>query len=144
MRPAPDEPLGQRFQTGTQPHELLAGLTAAVAYIDSIGWDAIVAHERALGERFLAGLPDAYTLHGLPTMEGRVPTFAITHPEHDSATLAERLAQRDIAAWHGNYYALEVLRALGLEERGGALRIGVMHYNTAGEVDRLLAALASF
>jgi cysteine desulfurase family protein (TIGR01976 family) len=144
VRPAPDEPLGQRFQTGTQPHELLAGLTAAVAYIDSLGWDAIVAHERALGERFLAGLPDAYTLHGLPEMEGRVPTFAITHPEHDSATLAERLAQRDIAAWHGNYYALEVLRALGLEERGGALRVGVMHYNTAGEVDRLLEALGSF
>jgi cysteine desulfurase family protein (TIGR01976 family) len=144
VRPAPDEPLGHRFQTGTQPHELLAGLTAAVAYIDSLGWDAIVAHERALGGRFLAGLPDAYTLHGLPAMEGRVPTFAMTHPEHDSATLAERLAQRDIAAWHGNYYALEVLRALGLEERGGALRIGVMHYNTAGEVDRLLEALGSF
>jgi cysteine desulfurase family protein (TIGR01976 family) len=143
VRPAPDEPVGQRFETGTQPHELLAGLTAAVAYMDSLGWDAIVGHERALGERFLAGLPDPYTLHGLPTMEGRVPTFAITHPEHESAALAERLAERDIAAWHGNYYAPEVLRALSLEERGGALRIGVMHYNTAGEVDRLLEALES-
>jgi cysteine desulfurase family protein (TIGR01976 family) len=142
VRPAPDEPLGQRFETGTQPHELLAGLTAAVTYVDSLGWDAIVAHERALGERFLAGLPNSYTLHGVPTMEGRVPTFAVTHPEHQSSVLAERLAERDIAVWHGNYYALEVLRALGLEERGGALRIGVMHYNTAGEVDRLLAALA--
>ena len=144
VRPAPNEPLGLRFETGTQPHELLAGLTAAVAYVHSLGWDAIVTQERALGERFLAGLPDAFTLHGLPTMEGRVPTFAITHREHDSATLAERLAERDIAAWHGNYYALEVLRALGLEERGGALRIGVMHYNTAGEIDRLLEELAAF
>jgi cysteine desulfurase family protein (TIGR01976 family) len=143
VRPAPNEPVGQRFETGTQPHELLAGVTAAVAYVDSLGWDAIVAHERALGERFLAGLPDAFTLHGLPTMEGRVPTFALTHPGHDSAALAERLAERDIAAWHGNYYALEVLRALGLEDRGGALRIGVMHYNTAGEIDRLLDVLAS-
>jgi cysteine desulfurase family protein (TIGR01976 family) len=142
VRPAPNEPLGHRFETGTQPHELLAGLVAAVRYLDSLGWDAIVAHERALGERFLAGLPGAYTLHGLPTMEGRVPTFALTHPEHDSATLAQRLADRAIAAWHGNYYALEVLRALGLEERGGALRVGVMHYNTAGEIDRLLDALA--
>jgi selenocysteine lyase/cysteine desulfurase len=83
-------------------------------------------------------------LHGLPTMEGRVPTFAITHPAQTSAALAERLAAAGIAAWHGNYYALEVLRALGLEDRGGALRIGVVHYNTAGEVDLLLEALASF
>src|SRR4051812_10550870 len=80
VRPAPDEPLGQRFETGTQPHELLAGLTAAVAYVGSLGWDAIVGQERTLGERFLAGLPEAFTLHGVPTMEGRVPTFAITHP----------------------------------------------------------------
>jgi cysteine desulfurase family protein (TIGR01976 family) len=144
VRPAPDEPLGHRFETGTQAHELLAGLVAAVAYIDSLGWEAIVAHERSLGERFLAGLPGAFELHGPPTMEGRVPTFALTHPEHTPAALAERLAELDIAAWHGNYYALEVLRALGLEERGGALRIGVMHYNTAGEIDRLLEALAAF
>jgi selenocysteine lyase/cysteine desulfurase len=144
VRPAPDEPLGHRFETGTQAHELLAGFTACVRYVDSIGWDAIVAHERALGERFLAGLPESFTLHGIPSMEGRVPTFAITHAEHPSAALAERLAELGIAAWHGNYYALEVLRALGLEERGGALRIGVMHYNTTGEIDRLLKALASF
>jgi cysteine desulfurase family protein (TIGR01976 family) len=144
VRPAPDEPLGSRFETGTQAHELLAGLVAAVAYVDSLGWEAILAHERSLGERFLAGLPESFRLHGLPTMEGRVPTFALTHPEHGSATLAERLAERDIAAWHGDYYALEVLRALDLQERGGALRIGVMHYNTAGEVDRLLDALAGF
>jgi cysteine desulfurase family protein (TIGR01976 family) len=143
VRPAPNEPLGQRFETGTQAHELLAGLSAAVAYVDSLGWDAIVAHERALGERVLAGLPQTFTLHGLRTMEGRVPTFALTHAELDSAALAERLAERDIAAWHGSYYALEVLRALGLEKRGGALRIGVMHYNTAAEVDRLLEVLAS-
>jgi cysteine desulfurase family protein (TIGR01976 family) len=144
VRPAPDQPLGQRFETGTQPHELLAGFTACVRYLDSIGWDALVAHERGLGERFLAGLPESFTLHGIPSMEGRVPTFAVTHPEHTSAALAERLAELGIAAWHGNYYALEVLRALGLEERGGALRIGVMHYNTAGEIDRLLEALAAF
>ncbi len=143
VRPAPDEPLGQRFETGTQPHELLAGFVACVRYVESLGWDAIVGHERELGERFLAGLPETFTLHGLPTMEGRVPTFALTHPEHDSAALAERLARAGITAWHGNYYALEVLRALGLEERGGALRIGVMHYNTAGEVDRLLGELGS-
>ena len=144
VRPAPDEPLGQRFETGTLPHELLAGFVACVRYVDSLGWDAIVGHERELGERFLAGLPETFVLHGPPTMDGRVPTFAITHPEHDSAALAERLARAGIAAWHGNYYALEVLRALGLEDRGGALRIGVVHYNTAAEVDRLLGELGSF
>jgi cysteine desulfurase family protein (TIGR01976 family) len=143
VRPAPDEPLGQRFETGTQPHELLAGFVACVHYLESLGWDAVVSHERSLGERFLAGLPDAYTLHGLPTMEGRVPTFAITHPERSSGRLAEHVGAHDIAAWHGNYYALEVLRALGLEERGGALRIGIVHYNTADEVDRVLTALGS-
>src|SRR5439155_1792127 len=79
VRPAPSEPLGHRFETGTQPHELLAGFVAAVDYVESIGWDAIQAHERSLGERFLRGLPDEYTLHGLPTMDGRVATFAVTH-----------------------------------------------------------------
>jgi selenocysteine lyase/cysteine desulfurase len=77
-------------------------------------------------------------------MEERVPTFALTHDRYSSAELAERLAERGIAAWHGNYYALEVLRALGLEDIGGALRIGIVHYNTAGEIDRLLDTLASF
>ena len=57
VRPQSNEPLGHRFETGTQPFELFAGFVAAVEYIDSIGWDAIQAHERSLGERFLAGLP---------------------------------------------------------------------------------------
>src|SRR5262249_30319954 len=79
VRPAPDEPVGRRFETGTQQHELLAGCIAAIEYVESVGWDAIRAHERMLGERLLAGLPDRYTLHGLPTMDGRVATFAFTH-----------------------------------------------------------------
>jgi cysteine desulfurase family protein (TIGR01976 family) len=66
VRPAADEPLGHRFETGTLAHELLAGFVAAVGYIDSVGWEAIEAHERSLGERFLAGLPESVTLHGLP------------------------------------------------------------------------------
>ena len=76
VRPAADEPLGHRFETGTLPHELLAGFVAAVEYIDSIGWEGIQAHERELGQRFLDGLPDSCTLHGLNTMDGRVSTFA--------------------------------------------------------------------
>jgi cysteine desulfurase family protein (TIGR01976 family) len=142
VRPAADEPLGHRFETGTLAHELLAGFVAAVDYLDSLGWDAVAAHERDLGERFLVGLPERCRLHGLPTMDGRVPTFALTVDGVAPADAAARLAARDLAVWHGNYYALEVMKRLGLEDSGGAVRVGIIHYNAADEVDRLLAALA--
>ena len=140
VRPAANEPVGHRFELGTLPHELLAGFVAAIDYIDSIGWDAIRAHEGALGERFLSGLPDAVELYGLPTMEGRVPTFCFNVPGHTPESVATSLAERDIAVWHGNYYAVEVMRHLGLQD--GAVRAGIVHYNTEEEVDRLLTALA--
>ena len=57
MRPAPDFPAGQRYETGTQPHELLAGFVAAVDYLDDVGWDFIAERERELGQQFLDGLP---------------------------------------------------------------------------------------
>ena len=140
VRPAADEPLGHRFETGTLSHESLAGSTAAIEYLDSLGWEAIQAHERDLGQRFLDGLPETYRLHGIPSMEGRVPTFSLTHPKRSPEELAAGLGERDIASWPGNFYALEVMERLGLPE--GTLRIGILHYNTAEEVDRLLAALA--
>ena len=98
MRPAADTPLGRRFETGTLAHELLAGFVAAVEYIESIGWESIKAHERTLGERFLAGLPDNVTLYGLPTMEGRVATFAfnvdgVPDPGGGDATRRRRLSR---------------------------------------------------
>jgi cysteine desulfurase family protein (TIGR01976 family) len=139
VRPAADEPLSHRFETGTLPHEALAGLVAAVEYVESLGWDAITAHERDLGERFLAGLPQGIRLHGLPTMEGRTPTFALTIPGRTPTESAAALAERDIAVWAGNYYAVEVMDRLGLPE--GAVRIGIVHYNTGEEIDRLLAEL---
>jgi len=142
VRPAPSEPLGHRFETGTLAHELLAGFVAAVEYVHSIGWDAIRAHERTLGERFLEGLSDRYVLHGLPTMEGRVATFAFTHPDRSPREIATSLGERDIAVWHGDYYAVEAMSRLGLED--GAVRAGIVHYNTAQEVDRLLEALSAF
>jgi cysteine desulfurase family protein (TIGR01976 family) len=142
VRPQSDEPLGHRFETGTQPFELLAGFVAAVEYIDSIGWEAIQAHERSLGSRLLAGLPDACQLFGLPTMEGRVPTFAFTVSDLTPADVAARLGEAGYAVWHGNYYALEVMRRLGLEDAGGAVRVGIVHYNTADEVDGLVQELA--
>jgi cysteine desulfurase family protein (TIGR01976 family) len=140
VRPAPDQPLGHRFETGTLPHELLAGVVAAVDYLGSIGWDAIQAHERELGERFLAGLPTSCRLYGPPAMEGRVSTFAFNLNGRSATEVAERLGERGIAVWHGNYYALEIMRRLELEP-DGAVRAGIVHYNTADEVDRLLEAL---
>jgi cysteine desulfurase family protein (TIGR01976 family) len=139
VRPAADEPVGHRYELGTLPHELLAGFVAAVDYVHSLGWEAITGHERALGERFLAGLPEGVELYGLPTMEGRVPTFCFNLPGRSPEEVAVALAERDLAVWHGNYYALETMRHLGLEE--GAVRAGIVHYNTADEVDRLLTAL---
>src|SRR3954447_10160921 len=79
VRPSSDTPIGHRFETGTLAHELLAGFVAAVEYLDGVGWDFVLEHERELGEQFLDGLPDDWTLHGIPSMDGRVPTFAITH-----------------------------------------------------------------
>jgi cysteine desulfurase family protein (TIGR01976 family) len=140
VRPAPDEPVGARFETGTLAHELLAGFVAAVEYLDEIGWDAIQAHERALGQRFLDGLPDRCTLYGPGTMEGRVPTFAFRVDETTPREVAERLAAREIAVWDGDYYAFEAMTRLGLQPEG-AVRAGFVHYNTFEEVDRLLAAL---
>jgi cysteine desulfurase family protein (TIGR01976 family) len=140
VRPAPDDPPGARLETGTAQHELLAGFVAAVEYVDSIGWDAIRAHERTLAERFLAGLPDRVTLHGLPTVDGRTPTFAVSVPGMSSTEVAVAMAERDIAVWDGDYYAFEIMRRLGL--RDGAVRIGFVHYHTEDEVDRVLAELA--
>ncbi|HZD86931.1 MAG TPA: cysteine desulfurase-like protein [Gaiellaceae bacterium] len=140
VRPAADEPTGHRFETGTLAHELLAGFIAAVEYLDSLGWEAVQAHERALGQRFLDGLPGRCTLYGLPTMEGRVPTFAFRVEGASPREVAERLGERDVAVWDGDYYAVEGMTRLGLEPEG-AVRAGFVHYNTADEVDRLLAAL---
>ena len=139
VRPAADEPLGHRFETGTLPHELLAGFVAAIEYIDSIGWEGIQAHERELGQRFLDGLPQSCTLHGLKTMDGRVSTFAFNVEGRSPRAVAAHLGERGLAVWQGNYYAVEVMKRLGLDE--GAVRAGIVHYNTADEVDRLLNEL---
>jgi cysteine desulfurase family protein (TIGR01976 family) len=139
VRPAGDEPVGSRFETGTLAHELLAGFVAAVEYIESLGWDAIRTHERALGQRFLGGLPDRCMLFGLETMAGRVPTFAFRVDGLTPREAAERLAEKGLAVWEGDYY-VEPMTRLGLQP-DGAVRAGFVHYNTVDEVDRLLEAL---
>src|SRR5438876_1112273 len=142
VRPAAMEPLGHRFETGTLPHEQLAGFVAAVEYLDSIGWDAIRSHERELGQRFLDGLLESVTLYGLPTMDGRVATFAFNVAGYSARAAPTALGDRGFAVWQGNYYALEIMRRLGLGDEG-AVRAGMVHYNTLEEVDRLLGAIAA-
>jgi cysteine desulfurase family protein (TIGR01976 family) len=141
-RPAPMEPLGHRFETGTLPYELLGGLLATFAYLDSLGGPAEVGGwERQLGDRLLAGLPPDARLWGLPTTAGRVPTFLVNFPGVPSAKLSPALADLGFGVWsHGSYYAP------GLHDRiawGEALRIGLAHYNTLDEMDRFNEALAT-
>ena len=132
-RPAP------RYESGTMQHELLAGFVAAIEYLESLDWDELSRHERDLGQRFLDGLPDNITLYGNQTMDGRVPTFAFNLEGKSPVEVAAHLGNRGIFVWHGDYYAIEVMKALGLED--GAVRVGIVHYNTADEVDRLLDEL---
>jgi selenocysteine lyase/cysteine desulfurase len=109
---------------------------------------AIQAYERTLAAGLLDGLrtlPGVH-LYGLTALEDlprRVPTVALTIDGHTPRALAAALGERGIFAWDGNYYALAVMERLGLEETGGALRLGMAHYNTPDEVDRVVAALRS-
>ena len=139
-RPSASNPFGRRFETGTPTYELLAGLSATFAYIDSIGGiGATVAPERALAERFVAELPDGVEIYG-PPLEDRLPTFLLNVEGVPAATVAREMAKRDIGVWHhDHYYALGVADRLPYPEE--AIRAGFIHYNTTAEVDRFIAAL---
>ncbi|MGH2850074.1 MAG: aminotransferase class V-fold PLP-dependent enzyme, partial [Solirubrobacteraceae bacterium] len=142
-RPAPVSPLGRRFETGTLPYELLAGFNATIDYLDGIGgMDEIVPYERSLGERFLATLPESVTVYGLPTLEGRVPTFLINVDGVAADQLAVTLAERGIGVWaHDSWYSLNLYKRLGYD--ANAIRVGFIHYNTVDEVDRFVSELTS-
>ena len=142
-RPAPMNPLGRRFVAGTLPYELLAGFSAATRYLDSIGgFAAIVPYERHLGEYFLSKISDRVTVYGLPTMEGRVPTFLVNVEGVAAADVVDQLAARDIGVWaHDTWYSLDLYKRLDYEK--DAIRIGFIHYNTIEEVDRLIEGLES-
>lgn len=163
VRPAPLD-LPGRWMTGTQCHEGLAGLVEAVEYLADIGRDldpacatrrealatafgAIVVHERALSRRLLDGLSQMpwLTVYGItdPTRDAeRLPTVSFTHATRTPRQLAKAMADDGIFAWAGHHYALELSEALDLEPEG-MLRVGLLHYNTAAEVDRLLQWLAA-
>jgi selenocysteine lyase/cysteine desulfurase len=153
VRPAP-ETVPARWETGTPPFELLAGFSAAVDYLASLGWGGdrrgaleaafgeIAAHEDLLGGRFLEGLPERVRIVGLTKMGSRVPTFSLEVEGMSPADVAKRLGQRRVAVWAGHHYAVEPMERLGFLEAGGLTRIGFLHLNTLEEVDTVLAALA--
>ena len=148
VRPADEAPPGHRFEAGTQSHEAIAGATAAIEYLRDLGggsldaaFDAIDEHETKLTARFLSALPDGVDLYGIRTPEGRTPTFCFNVAGRGPREVAELLGEQDLYVWDGNYYALEPMRALGLDDTGGAVRAGFLHYTTEEEVDRLLEAL---
>jgi len=140
-RPDKARPSKLRFETGTLPYELLAGFSATIAYLETIGgMEQIRTYERELGERFLAGLPANVTLYGPPTMDGRVPTFLFNVDGVPADVAAHRLADEGFGVWYAdNWYCV----ALGPRLPEQSLRAGIAHYNTADEVDRLLGALAN-
>ncbi len=159
------EKLPDRWETGTQNHECMAGVTAAIDYIADVGRhhsseihtrrEAIVAayevfqqHERELAQQLIRGLLDipGLTFYGITDsakFDQRTPTVAIRMEGYTPRDLAMRLGEHGIFTWDGNYYAINLAERLGVQQSGGMLRIGLAHYNTAEEVDRLLSELRS-
>jgi cysteine desulfurase family protein (TIGR01976 family) len=141
-RPAGSTPVGRKFETGTAPYELLAGFSATIAYLESLGGMGVLReYERMLGARFLETLPESVTVYGVPTMEGRVPTFLLNVDGVEASQVAQTMAERGYGVWaHDSWYSL------GLRERlpypNEAVRVGFIHYNTVEEVDGFVRELA--
>jgi cysteine desulfurase family protein (TIGR01976 family) len=170
VRPAPNE-LPGKFETGTQNHEGIAGVLGAIEYFEWLGemfgedhaekyavrfadrrlrlkqaMAAIRAYEYEISRVLLDVLEEmpGVTIYGLTDrrrLEQRVPTVAFRLKGWHPRKLAERLGQEGIYVWDGNYYALAVTERLGLEESGGMVRVGPVHYNTVEELHRFGEAL---
>jgi cysteine desulfurase family protein (TIGR01976 family) len=168
LRPVP-ETLPDRWMTGTQNHEGIAGVTAAIDYLAAVGAThplreaelpalsgrrrqvhaglaAIRDYEAGLGKTLLEALAERprFRVWGVTDpgrLDRRVPTVSITRDDCPAEQIAQHLAERQIFVWNGNMYAIGLAERLGLEERGGFLRIGLVHYNSAEEVHRLIQAL---
>ena len=117
-RPAPDEPVGSRFEHGTMQHELLAGFVAAVEYVESIGWEAIVARERSSASASSPACRRRDALRPRRRWRAACRPFCFNLPGRTPEDVAVALAERDVAVWHGDYYAIEVMRRLGLDGAG--------------------------
>jgi cysteine desulfurase family protein (TIGR01976 family) len=141
-RPAGSTPVGRKFETGTAPYELLAGFSATIAYLDSLGGMGVLReYERMLGARFLETLPDSVTVYGVPTMDGRVPTFLLNVDGVDAAQVAQTMAERGYGVWaHDSWYSLGLREKLPYPSE--AVRVGFIHYNTVEEVDGFVRELA--
>lgn len=171
VRPADNQP-PYKFETGTQNHEGIAGARAAIDYLASVGEKygtaftakysqfsgrhlhlktaiaAIKEYERGIFTRLMVGLRDIPGIHiygitDLNRFAYRTPTVAFTIDGKTPREIAEYLGRNHIYVWDGNYYALALMEKLGLEGHGGAVRVGLAHYNTAEEVERLLQTLKS-
>ncbi|MFN4261508.1 MAG: cysteine desulfurase-like protein [Gemmataceae bacterium] len=168
LMPVPDQ-LPDRWMTGTQNHEGIAGVAAALDYLADLGATcdgqlslfpnltgrrqqlhaglaAIQHYETLLARQLLQGLAarPRFRVWGITDLERlpeRVPTVSITSSDRPANVIAEHLAARNVYVWNGNMYAWELTRRLGLEETGGFCRLGLVHYNTLDEVERLLQAL---
>jgi cysteine desulfurase family protein (TIGR01976 family) len=165
VRPCTDQ-IPDRWESGTQIHELIAGIGAAVEYLAELGrrcdasaktrrealaaaYHATVAHEAGIIWRLIEGLKSIPGVHiyGITDPQRsaeRCSTLSLRIGNHHPTAIATFLGERGIFTWDGNYYALNLSERLGVESQGGMLRIGLVHYNTAEEVDRLLAALREF
>jgi cysteine desulfurase family protein (TIGR01976 family) len=143
VRPSPDEG-PERWQTGTASFEAIAGIGGALTYLDEVGMSRIESHEHVLVHRFLEGIARLghVTLHGPGGTEARTPTFAVTVDGWEPPAVADALAAVGINVWAGHYYAIEPMRALGLLDHGGAVRIGFVHHHGPDDVDRVVEALA--
>jgi cysteine desulfurase family protein (TIGR01976 family) len=162
VEPAPEE-VPSRWETGTQNYEGLAGLVATIAYLSQLGYQvmpqatsrraalcaamtAIQSYEQELTRQLIPGLLQipgvkVYGITEADRFPWRTPTVGMRLYGYSPRHVAEKLGDRGIFTWNGNFYALGLTEALGLEASGGLLRIGLVHYNTAEEVERLLTAI---
>jgi cysteine desulfurase family protein (TIGR01976 family) len=165
VRPCTDQ-IPDRWETGTQVQELIAGIGAAVEYIAEVGrhsdasvttrrealaaaYRTTVPYERRLITRLIEGLQTIpgvriYGITDPKRFEERCSTLSLRIGNHHPTAIATFLGERGIFTWDGNYYALNLTERLGVESQGGLLRIGLVHYNTMEEVERLLSALREF
>ena len=161
VRPSPERP-PDSLETGTQSHEGLAGVAAAVDYLASLGhgaagsgrrarlhaaMSAIRAYETTLSARLIEGLQRlrGVRIHGITdggALSRRAPTVSFTLRGHAPDALALALGEAAVFTWSGHSYAVEPMRALGLLDAGGVLRVGLVHYNTQAEIERFLEILA--
>ena len=141
LRPSPDT-VPDRWELGTLPFEALVGVRAAADFLVELDREALRAHEDRMLAQMVQGLGaiSGVAVHG--AARDRTATVMFSVDGHSSHDVAAALARAEVAVWHGNYYALELSRFLGLEP-DGAVRAGVVAYNDPEDVERMLEAVAA-